>query len=45
MLIGSEEGFQEEQRRREAAGQPPLAKKPEGELDPATGSDGAIARA
>ena len=37
LLIGSEEGFQEEQRRREAAGQPPLAKKPEGELDPATG--------
>ena len=37
MLIGSEEGFQEEQRRREAAGQPPLAKKPEGELDSATG--------
>ena len=37
LLIGSEEGFQEEQHRREAAGQPPLAKKPEGELDPATG--------
>ena len=37
MLIGSEEGFQEEQRRREAARQEPLTKKPEGELDPATG--------
>ncbi|MCY4059395.1 MAG: DNA methyltransferase, partial [Gammaproteobacteria bacterium] len=37
LLIGSEEGFQEEQSRRAAAGQSPLAKKPEGELDPATG--------
>ena len=37
MLIGSDEGFQEEQRRREQAGQEPLTKKPEGELDPATG--------
>ena len=37
MLIGSDEGFQEEQRRRNAAGQEPLTKKPEGELDPATG--------
>ena len=37
MLIGSEEGFQEEQLRREAAGQDPLRKKPKGELDPATG--------
>ena len=37
LLIGSEEGFEEEQRRREAAGQPPLEKKPEGALDPATG--------
>lgn len=37
MLIGSEEGFCEEQRRREAAGQTPLTCKPEGELDPATG--------
>ena len=37
MLIGSEEGFQEEQRGREAAGQKPLTKKPNGELDPATG--------
>ena len=37
LLIGSEEGFQEEQHRREAAGQDPLTEKPEGELDPATG--------
>ena len=37
LLIGSEEGFQEEQRRREPAGQGPLTEKPEGELDPATG--------
>ena len=37
MLIGSEEGFQEEQRRRKAAGQEPLTKKPAGELDPASG--------
>ena len=37
MLIGSDEGFQEEQHRREAAGQRLLAEKPEGELDPATG--------
>lgn len=37
LLIGSEEGFQEEQRRREGAGQEPLAARPEGELDPATG--------
>ena len=37
LLIGSETGFQEEQRRRDRAEQEPLAKKPEGELDPATG--------
>ena len=37
LLIGSEEGFEEEQRRRKTAGQPQLAKKPDGELDPATG--------
>ena len=37
LLISSEEGFQEEQRRREAAGQDPLPEKPQGELDPATG--------
>ena len=37
MLIGSEEGFEEEQRRREEAGQKPLTEKPEGELDPETG--------
>ena len=37
LLIGSTEGFHEEQRRRTAAGQEPLAKGPNGELDPATG--------
>ncbi len=37
LLIGSEQGFREEQRRREAAGQAPLEDKPDGELDPATG--------
>jgi len=37
LLIGSEEGFREEQQRRAAVGQTPLTKKPEGELDPATG--------
>ena len=37
LLIGSEEGFQEEQRRRKTAGQEPLEKKPKGELDPGTG--------
>ena len=37
LLIGSETGFKEEQRRRQAAGQELLPDKPEGELDPATG--------
>ena len=37
LLVGSEAGFQEEQRRRKAAGQEPLAKKPEGDFDPVTG--------
>ena len=37
LLIGSEEGFKEEQRRRAAAGQEPLATKPEGANDPASG--------
>ena len=37
MLIGSEEGLQEEQQRREAAGQKPLEDKPDSELDPKSG--------
>ena len=37
LLIGSEEGFREEQHRRLSAEQPALGKKPEGEMDPATG--------
>ncbi len=37
LLVGSKKGFQEEQRRRETAGQLPLPERPEGELDPATG--------
>ena len=37
MLLGSEDGFREEQKRRIAAGQEPLESKPAGEFDPATG--------
>ena len=37
LLVGSDAGFQEEQRRRQAAGQEPLEQKPEGEFDPVTG--------
>ncbi len=37
LLLGCEEGFKAEQRRRQAAGQNPLAEKPDGERDPATG--------
>ena len=37
LLIGSDEGFLEENRRREAAGQEPLRSKPDGPLDPAAG--------
>ena len=36
-VIGSDKGFQEEQRRRKAAGQGLLEKKPEGQTDPSTG--------
>ena len=37
LLIGSREGFAEEQKRRNTAGQEPLSKQPDGEMDPATG--------
>ena len=37
LLIGSNEGFKKEQSLRQAAGQDPLAERPQGELDPATG--------
>lgn len=37
LLVGSKEGFEKEQELRQAAGQDPLAERPRGELDPATG--------
>ena len=37
LLIGSQEGFAEEQKRRNTAGQERLSKQPDGEMDPATG--------
>ena len=37
LLIGSKEGFEKEQELRQATGQEPLAERPQGELDPATG--------